>query len=694
MNNTNQSEVHEENQTEHRAPALHKAHLNKTEAKARIEKLRELINDYRYHYHVLDQSIMSESAADSLKHELTLLEEAFPELITPDSPTQRVAGKPLDKFQKVTHKSRMISLADVFSESEVRDWVARNYKLVSPDTKFTYFTDIKMDGLAMSLHYRHGILEQAVTRGDGLVGEDVTMNVRTIANVPLKLKGDPKDLPEEVEVRGEVIIFKDDFAKINQRQIEKKEKTFANPRNLAAGSIRQLDPKVAASRPLRFMAYDLVTPNLATNQLAYWAIRKFGFQTSMQDRTFDSLDQVIAEIHHLGEIRASLPFGTDGMVIKINDRKIYQDLGIIGKTPRAAVAYKYPAEEATTKVRDIVISIGRTGAATPVAIFDPVEVAGSIVRHATLHNADEIDRLGLRIGDTVIIYKAGDIIPQIKEVLTMLRSEDSVEFNYEEALKSQYPELEFERPAGEVVYRVKGLDSNLILKRSIEYYASKPALNIEGLGEKNVNLLVDSKLVNNLSDLYRLDVTQIAKLDRFGELSAKKLIDAIEKSKSMPLSKFITALGIRHVGVQTSISLANYFKTLDALVDATADDLLSIPDIGQVVAESILAYFADEDNLAQLKMMQELGVKPYFEDKSGQPLAGKSYVVSGTLSSMGREEAEEKLRALGATVTGSVTKTTTALIVGEKPGASKTTKAEKLGIPVLQEEGFLELIGK
>lgn len=693
MNNTNRSEVHEENQTEHRIPVLHKTHLNKTEAKARIEKLRELINDYRYHYHVLDQSIMSESAADSLKHELTLLEEAFPELITPDSPTQRVAGKPLDKFQKVTHQSRMISLADVFSESEVRDWVARNYKLVSPDTKFTYFTDIKMDGLAMSLHYRHGILEQAVTRGDGLVGEDVTMNVRTIANVPLKLKGDPKELPEEVEVRGEVIIFKDDFAKINQRQIEKKEKTFANPRNLAAGSIRQLDPKVAASRPLRFMAYDLVTPNLTTNQLAYQTIRKFGFQTSMQDRTFDSLDQVISEIHHLGEIRASLPFGTDGMVIKINDRKIYQDLGIIGKTPRAAVAYKYPAEEATTKVRDIVISIGRTGAATPVAIFDPVEVAGSIVRHATLHNADEIDRLGLRIGDTVIIYKAGDIIPQIKEVLTMLRSEDSVEFNYEEALKSQYPELEFERPAGEVVYRVKGLDSNLILKRSIEYYASKPALNIEGLGEKNVNLLVDSKLVNNLSDLYRLDVTQIAKLDRFGELSAKKLIDAIEKSKSMPLSKFITALGIRHVGVQTSILLANYFKTLDALVDATADDLLSIPDIGQVVAESILAYFADEDNLAQLKMMQELGVKPYFEDKSGQPLAGKSYVVSGTLSSMGREEAEEKLRALGATVTGSVTKTTTALIVGEKPGASKTTKAEKLGIPVLQEEGFLELIG-
>ena len=444
-------------------------HLTKKAAEERIAKLRELINDYRYHYHVLDQSIMSESAADSLKHELTLLEEAFPELITPDSPTQRVAGKPLDKFTKVTHETRMISLADVFSEAEVREWVARNYKLVDQNTKFTYFTDIKMDGLAMSLHYKNGILVQAVTRGDGLVGEDVTMNVRTIKNVPLRLKGDLAKLPEVVEVRGEVIIFKADFAKINQKQVAKGEKPFANPRNLAAGSIRQLDPKIAASRPLRFMAYDLVKPNLATNQLAYQKIRELGFQTSMQDQTFDSLDQVILEIHHLEQIRQNLPFGTDGMVIKINDRKIYQELGIIGKTPRAAVAYKYPAEEATTKVRDIVISIGRTGAATPVAIFDPVEVAGSIVRHATLHNADEINRLDLRIGDTVIIYKAGDIIPQIKEVLISLRDEDSVPFDYELALKKQYPELEFERPNGEVVYRVKGLDSNLILKRSLEY---------------------------------------------------------------------------------------------------------------------------------------------------------------------------------------------------------------------------------
>jgi DNA ligase (NAD+) len=666
--------------------------MTKTEAESRILKLRELINDYRYHYHVLDESIMSESAADSLKHELTLLEEKFPELITPDSPTQRVAGRPLDKFNKVTHQTRMISLADVFSEAEVREWVARNYKLVPVKTQLTFFTDIKMDGLAMSLHYHNGILTQAVTRGDGLVGEDVTMNVRTINNIPLKLSGDPEDIPEHVEVRGEVVIFKADFEKLNQNQTEKGEKLFANPRNLAAGSIRQLDPRIASSRPLRFMAYDLVTPNLETHQLAYQRIRAYGFQTSMQDQTFDSLDQVLEEIHHLGQIRESLPFGTDGVVIKINDRKIYQSLGIIGKTPRGAVAYKYPAEEATTKVRDIVISIGRTGAATPVAIFDPVEVAGSVVRHATLHNADEISRLDLRIGDTVIIYKAGDIIPQIKEVLTSLRPDNLPIFDYEEALKSQYPELEFERPVGEVVYRVKGLDSGLILKRGVEYYASKPALNIEGLGEKNVNLLVDSGLVKNLSDLYRLDVAKISQLERFAEVSANKLISAIENSKTAPLAKFITALGIRHVGVQTAIALADRFKSLSLLIDATADDLLSIPDIGQVVAESILAYFADEDNLKQLQEMRELGVNPFYDDQTTKPLAGQSYVVTGTLSKMGRDEAEARLRELGATVTGSVTKHTTALIVGEKPGSSKTVKAEKLGIPVIHEAEFLELL--
>lgn len=662
----------------------------KSAAKARIEKLKTLINDYRYHYHVLDESIMSEAAADSLKHELSQLEEQYPEFITPDSPTQRVAGKPLDKFQKVTHASRMISLADVFSESEIRDWVARNYKLVNQDIEFTFFTDIKMDGLAMSLHYENGIFQQAVTRGDGLVGEDVTMNVKTIQNIPLKLNLD--NPPEHLEVRGEVIIFKQDFEKLNQMQAKLGEKPFANPRNLAAGTIRQLDPRIAASRPLRFMAYDLVTPDLPTHQEAYVFLRQIGFQTSGQDHVYTHLNEVFAEIKHLGQVRGDFLFNTDGMVIKINDRKIYAELGIVGKTPRGAVAFKYPAEESTSKVRDIVISIGRTGAATPVAILDPVEIAGSTVRHATLHNSDEIAKLDIRIGDTVIVYKAGDIIPKIKEVLLTLRPDGTEPFNYEKALKNQYPELEFERPDGEVVYRVKGQDSDFILRRNLEYFASKQALNIEGLGEKNVNLLVDAGLLKSLVDLYRLQKSDLIKLERFGELSATKLINAIEGTKQAPLAKFITALGIRHVGAQTAVALADAFQSLEALRDATEEELLKIPDIGLTVSESILAYFADEDNLKQLNDFKALGVRPVYINHDNAPLKGQSFVVTGTLTDMGREEAEDLLREKGATVTSSVTKNTTALIAGAKPGASKVTKAEKLGIKVISEAEFRELI--
>ena len=662
----------------------------KSAAKARIEKLKTLINDYRYHYHVLDESIMSEAAADSLKHELSQLEERYPEFITPDSPTQRVAGKPLDKFQKVTHASRMISLADVFSESEIRDWVARNYKLVDQGTEFTFFTDIKMDGLAMSLHYENGIFKQAVTRGDGLVGEDVTMNVKTIQNIPLKLNLD--NPPEHLEVRGEVIIFKQDFEKLNQMQAKLGEKPFANPRNLAAGTIRQLDPRIAASRPLRFMAYDLVTPDLPTHQEAYEFLRQIGFQTSGQDHIYTHLNEVFAEIKHLGQVRGDFLFNTDGMVIKINDRKIYSELGIVGKTPRAAVAFKYPAEESTSKVRDIVISIGRTGAATPVAILDPVEIAGSTVRHATLHNSDEIEKLDIRIGDTVIVYKAGDIIPKIKEVLFTLRPEGTEPFDYEQALKKQYPELEFERPEGEVVYRVKGQDSDFILRRNLEYFASKQALNIEGLGEKNVNLLVDAGLLKSLVDLYRLQKSDLINLERFGELSATKLLNAIEGTKQAPLAKFITALGIRHVGAQTAVALADAFQSLEALRDATEEELLKIPDIGLTVSESILAYFADEDNLRQLDDFASLGVHPVYVNHDNAPLKGQSFVVTGTLTDMGREEAEDLLREKGATVTSSVTKNTTALIAGAKPGASKVTKAEKIGIKIISEAEFHELI--
>lgn len=702
--------------------------MTKIEAEKRIIKLRELINDYRYHYHVLDESIMSEAAADSLKHELAQLEEQYPELVTPDSPTQRVAGKPLDKFRKIKHDKRMISLADVFSEEEIRDWITRNEKLIPGGRIEEFFTDIKMDGLACSLKYRDGVFYQAVTRGDGLVGEDVTLNVKTIENVPLNLgdnelllnlgarrslpsprgsRATPRaaalrtpsilaeaSLPSEVEVRGEIVIFKEDFERLNEEQRRRGEAEFANPRNLAAGSIRQLDPRVAASRPLKFIAYDLVTPDSETWHDAYCKLREFGFQTSGEDKVFGAgeMREMFDYIHELDDYRKGLKFNTDGMVIKINNRAVYDTLGIVGKTPRGAVAFKFPAEESTTVVRDIVISIGRTGAATPVAILDPVEVAGTTVRHASLHNADEIARLDVRVGDTVIIYKAGDIIPQVKEVLTELRPDGARQFDYEKALRAQYPDLEFERPEGEVVYRLKGESSDYILKRAIEYYASKPALNIEGLGEKNVAALVDSGMVKSIADLYRLNVREVAKLERFGEISARNLVGAIDAARHPGLAKFVTALGIRHVGAATAVSLARRFKSLDGLMDASEEELMAVPDIGKVVAEAILAWFADEDNVKLLDEMRELGVWPSDEAEVALPLEGRSYIVTGTLKSMGREEAEDRLRELGATVTSSVTKGTTALIVGEKPGKSKLDKANKLGTMIINEDEFLKLL--
>ena len=657
------------------------------DVRERVDKLRALINEYRYHYHVLDESIMSEAAADSLKHELSQLEEKYPELITPDSPTQRVAGQALDKFKKVAHAERMISLADVFSEDEVREWLDRIAKLgaINPEL----FVDIKMDGLAMALIYEDGLLKQAVTRGDGKVGEDVTMNVRTIENVPLSI-----EQKEHTEVRGEVVIFKADFEKLNEAQRAAGKPEFANPRNLAAGSIRQLDPKVAASRPLKFMAYDMVAPNLPKNSEVYERLQKLGFRISGQQHIYNNLRDTMDFINSLNETRQNLPFGTDGAVIKVNDRKVYQALGIVGKTPRAAIAFKYPAEEVATTVKDIVISIGRTGAATPVAVFDPVQVAGSTVRHASLHNADEIARLDIRIGDTVIIYKAGDIIPQVNRVLTELRPSDSRPFDYLEALHEQYPELEFERPAGEVVYRVKGSDAGEMLKRAVEYYASKPALNIEGLGEKNVVALIDAGLVGSIADLYTLTAGQVEALDRFAEISAHKLVDNIQASKNPPLARFITAIGIRHIGSQTAIDLAAHFKSLEALRDATESELIEMPGIGKIVAESILAFFADEDNLALLDRLKELGVEPVYQDTSNGKLNGLSFVVTGTLDSMGRDVAAEKIRALGGEFHSSVVKTTTYLVAGHNTGKSKLEKAAKYGTEVIDEEKFLELLGE
>ena len=671
--------------------------LTLEQATERAQKLRAIIDDYRYHYHVLDESTMSEAAADSLKHELTQLEEQFPELITPDSPTQRVAGQALDKFAKVTHRSRMISLQDVFDRGEIVAWVERMKKL-RPITE-EFLCDIKMDGLACSLIYEDGVLIQAVTRGDGQVGEDVTMNVRTIQNVPLRLRENQKFahfLRGRTEIRGEIVMFKEQFATLNAQREQADLPLFKNPRNLAAGTIRQLNPKLVSERPLSFVGYDIIrdaledTPTIA---FGYQMMQELGIATSRQTQIVHGVDEIMAFIMQIDKKRETLPFNTDGVVIKLNDRRDFAELGIVGKTPRAAVAYKYAAEETTTIVRDIVISIGRTGAATPVAVFDPVQLAGTTVQHASLHNADEIARLDVRRGDTVVVFKAGEIIPQVERVLVELRPDGAEKIDYQAELARQYPELEFVRPEGEVVYRVKGLTGSLILKRALKHFASKGALDIDTLGEKNVEALVDAGLVHDLADIYTLDEGRLLALDRFAKISARKLLAAIAEKKQPPLERFIYGLGIRHVGIQTAIDLANQFETIDQLARATIDDLRAVDGIGEVVAESVVAWFADEDNLALLEKFAQLGVVPQFEKKSGK-LVGSNFVITGSLTSMSRDQSAERIRALGGTFQAAVVKDTTYLVAGGKVGASKLANAEKYGTQVIDETKLIELLDK
>jgi len=662
----------------------------------RVEKLRTQLNQYSYEYHVLDAPSASDAVYDSLFRELKSLEAAHPDLVTPDSPTQRVGNELLGGFKKVTHSTRMLSLNDVFDRSEVEAWVVRMDKLL-PGTTHEFFADIKMDGLACALIYQDGVLAQAVTRGDSFIGEDVTANVRTIANVPLRLRETPdtaKFLRGRTEIRGEIVMLKADFEKLNEAQRKAEKPEFANPRNLAAGTIRQLDPKLVAARPLHFRAYDLLRDDpeeIPTNMHAYETLTELGVTRNTQASVFDHLNDVMKFVDEWGEKRADLPFNTDGLVIKVNDRALFRQLGVVGKQPRAAVAYKYAAEVATTVVKDIVINIGRTGAASPVAVFNPVVVAGTTVQHATLHNADEIARKDVRIGDTVVVYKAGDIIPQVESVVLDLRPKGTEAFDYEKALASQYPELQFERPEGEVVYRLKGATSSVLLTKALEHYASKGAMDIDTLGEKNVVALVEGGLMNDLADMYTVTKEQLLALDRFGEISAQKLVTAIAAAKQPPLERFIYGLGIRHVGAQTAIDLAARFESIDGLASATIDELEAVEGIGKVVAESIAAWFGDEDNLALLEKFKNVGVAPHFERKTGK-FAGQNFVVTGTLESLSREEAADRISSLGGTFQTSVAKDTTYLVAGGKVGGSKLAKAKQYGTTVLDEAAFLKVL--
>jgi DNA ligase (NAD+) len=662
----------------------------------RANNLKSLLNKYSYEYYVLDKPSVNDAVYDGLFHDLKDIESKYPELITSDSPTQRVGNELTEGFNKVRHQTRMLSLEDVFSRKDVEDWIKRTDKLLDK-TNHEFFTDIKMDGLACSIIYQDGILVQAVTRGDSYIGEDVTNNVRTINNVPLRLyenSGYEQFLVGRTEIRGEVVMLKKEFDALNKKQLKVGKPEFANPRNLAAGTIRQLDPKLAAERPLHFRGYDLIrddNSDVPTNMYAYKALTALGITRNMEARVFNNINDVMGFVDFWDQRRHDLPFNTDGLVIKVNDRKIFKELGIVGKQPRAAVAFKYAPEQATTIVKDIVISIGRTGAATPVAVFNPVQVAGTTVQHATLHNADEIARLDIRIGDTVVIFKAGDIIPQVESVVIELRPSNSERFNYKKALKEQYPELQFERPIGEAVYRLKGMNSDLILKKSLEYFASKPALDIDTLGEKNVIALVDNGLVKDIADIYSLKVDDLLKLDRFGEISARKLINAVDNKRRPSLDKFIMGLGIRHVGGQTANDLADKFRSMSALEQAPIELLEEVDGVGKIVAESIFAWFSDEDNVSLLDKFQKLNIQPIYREKSSK-LLGQNFVITGTLKSMSRDEAANTIRNLGGNFQNSIAKDTTYLITGDKVGHSKIKKAEDSHIKILNEDNFLELI--
>ena len=663
--------------------------------KLRVGELRKLLEQYNYEYHVLDKPSVSDAIYDGLFNELKRLETEHPELVTIDSLTQRVGNELKGGFAKVKHRMRMLSLNDVFDPTEVEAWVTRMDKLL-PGGRHEFFADVKMDGLACALIYQDGQFVQAVTRGDSYVGEDITNNVRTIKNVPLRLrktKGYEQFLEGRTEIRGEIVMLKKDFNALNDIRRKVGEPEFANPRNLAAGTIRQLDPKLVAARPLHFRAYDLFRDSaneVPTNMFAYEALSALGVTRNKEASVFMSLPDVMKFIKNVEVTRGDLPFNTDGLVIKINNRARYEQLGVVGKQPRGAVAYKYAAEQATTVVKDIVISIGRTGAATPVAVFDPVVVAGTTVQHASLHNADEIARLDVRLGDTVVIFKAGDIIPQIESVVKELRQKNAKKFDYRQALAEQYPELEFERQGKDVVYRVKGESGDIILKRAVQYYASKSALDIDTLGEKNVIALVDAGLVKDVADIYTLTIDDLLQLDRFADTSARKLVDAIQKNKNPPLEKFILALGVRHVGAQTAIDLANKFQSVEGLKNATIGELERVDGVGKVVAESLVAWFADEDNLKLLDKFNSLNVKPFYEKKSGK-LTGQSFVITGSLESMGRDEAAEKIRSLGGTFQSTVAKDTTYLVVGGKVGASKLKRAQEYGTKVIDEAQLLNI---
>ncbi len=658
--------------------------MNKQEAQQRIEALKKEIEHHRYLYHVLDQQEISDAALDSLKHELEQLEQEFPMFATPDSPTQRVGGQALPEFSQIRHEKRMLSLNDFFSMEELEAWEKRNKKII-PET-YEYFAQLKVDGVAVSLVYEDGALLYAATRGDGQTGEDVTQNIKTIEAIPLRLR---KTISGRVEVRGEVYILKKDFEAMNVLRKKNGEALFANPRNIAAGSIRQLDPKIAASRRLRFFAWEITSGTEVTTRVEeYELLQELGFPVPPDGAFCLTLKEVEQVITKEGKRRLKRTFQVDGLVVKINDLETYARLGIVGKAPRGAAAYKFPAEEATTIVEDIVVQIGRTGALTPVAHLSPVTVAGTTVSRATLHNADEVHRKDVRVGDTVIIRKAGDIIPEVVSVLQGLRKKGSKPFT----MPSTCPvcgSKTYKDPDG-VVVRCTNTNCFPQQRERILHAVGRSGFDIEGLGEKIIEQLLQEGLIKNPSDLWELTEGDLLPLARFAEKSARNIIKEIQAKKEVTLARFLVALGIPHVGVVTAQDIARRFISLTALAKASKEELENLEGVGEIIADAIATFFSSEDTKHLLKRYKELGLKVLDEQASG-PLTGKTFVFTGALATMKREEAKERVQALGGRVASTVGKDVSYLVVGDEP-SSKVQKASKLGIPVLNEQEFATLV--
>lgn len=659
----------------------------------RIDALRKEIREHNYHYYVEDNPEIPDAEYDRLLRELEKLEAEHPELITEDSPTQRVGAEPLKAFSQVTHRVPMLSLGNAFSAEEVEEFDQRNREKLDVD-EIEYAVEPKLDGLAISLRYENGELVQGATRGDGTTGENVTHNVRTIQAIPLKLRGD--DVPTLLEVRGEIFMPKKGFEELNRRQQEVGEKTFANPRNAAAGSLRQLDPKITASRPLSIYVYALGEVSdyfeIKTHFNMLQQLKSWGLPVCPEIRLVKGAQGCLDYYAYLAEKRNALAYEIDGVVYKINDFQQQQQMGFVAKAPRWAIAHKFPAQEEMTVIEDIDVQVGRTGALTPVARLKPVFVGGVTVTNATLHNQDEIDRKDIRIGDTVIIRRAGDVIPQVVKVVLSKRQPGAKKFH----LPKHCPVCGSEvfKDEGEAIYRCSGgLYCPAQQKEAIKHYASRKAMDIDGLGDKLVEQFFEEKLIENIADLYQLKFDDLVKLERMGEKSAQNLLDAIEKSKDTTLARFLYSLGIREVGEATATALANYFLSLEEVKKADAETLQKVPDVGPVVANHIVHFFRQPHNIEVIEKIIAAGVHwPKPEIKvSGQVLDKMTFVLTGTLSDMSRSEAKAKLQALGAKVTGSVSKKTHYVIAGADPG-SKVDKAEKLGVRVLSEDEFRELL--